>query len=916
MKSMEPFAFIPGRYDDVQRRAEVDRAIGKRRRSTRHANLGLFTGYRIGLDIGNGNIGWCVLFEDGLQARFLTADDIARHNADLPPEARRTQLPDPARFVPMGTHKFQAREPGEKVERSFAKVRAEKRAERRLLDARQRHRLHVRKALEAAGLLPRPGDALAGHTEIPADRLRVRLLDPDFPAHPHDLGRALRLALRRRGYLKPIWRAGVDEESGFGDKAAADYRAALQQFECETVGGFLERCARDAQQDDQPFRKRHRPLSWQSSNRKLRPKEPLAARSYEVFRFLTPTFDLIREEVRLLRERQRDRVQVGDGDWARLEEAAEFRRSLKAKTPGNCRHLAQERRCVRALPGFQRFRILEQVANLRDQHGRPLGGTDFADAVRILEGVDKIGLAALQRELGAGQKLKLEGEDTGRRMLVGAKTDVALKAALGDIWMRLPIDQRNDWTMRFLRRPQWDESSDPNRDEPCWAAANEAELARDAEACFGRDALKIVDDKAAPAFEDSFAAVSLKAANILADAYERGLSHDERLAELARAGAQEPGLDLFERLPYYGRVMPDQIVPAKGFAPEERTCAEEWAFGRATNPDVHVVMNRLRAVINGIIDMMGGILPTTCVVEVARSAFSEDEANEHRKRMRERESLRAAIVKDIDKVFEGLDRRRPVGPGLDRLIDRWKAAIRQGWRDYDGSRIERSLLIDGTQYQLDHVVPAAFGDFRRNNLFVSRFNAVKGRRLPWEAFRDEPEFPPALLAFATFGLEQRIASLEEVLRFGRNLPRFRRERIEAGLERARRELNGLGDFGTPRPDVLTALRRTLTGSLEALIADGEDAGNSAAGGEPARSNPAIRRPCSADSIPTAARPRAGSPPATRRISAGPPSWRCAICVIWGRRWNRPGRGMFMRCAACSASTRNGPTCAITRSMRS
>ena len=115
---------------------------------------------------------------------------------------------------------------------------------------------------------------------------------------------------------------------------------------------------------------------------------------------------------------------------------------------------------------------------------------------------------------------------------------------------------------------------------------------------------------------------------------------------------------------------------------------------------MHVVLNRLRAVVNAIIEMMGGILPTTCSIEMARSTFSEAQADAHRRTIRAREELRERIVCEIGEL---LGPKTPVGPRLDRLVDRWKAAIRQGWRDYDGSTIQPSALIDGSEYQLDHM---------------------------------------------------------------------------------------------------------------------------------------------------------------------------------------------------------------------
>ena len=809
---MEPFARIPVDSDDYENSAQrgaVDEAVERRRRSRRKANLGTFTGYRIGLDVGNGNIGWCILFEDdrfedGRRLCFLTAEDIAVHNRTLPKSGRRTQLPDLARFVPAGVHKFDARETDQRGQKSYSKIRAEAKAGRRMLDARQQRRLRVDKALRKAGLLP-PNKSKdeEGHPGIKADVLRVELLDPSFPAHPHDLGRALKNALKRRGYLKPIGRTGPDEGSGFAKRSEADYRQTLETYDCRTIGEFLERCARDARRDGVPFRKRHRSLAWQKENRRRRPSDGDNAPSYEAFKFLSPTHSLIREECRLLKERSG--IAVDDDAWAEIEAAAEFRRPLKSRTPGRCGHFPGEYRCVAALPSFQRFRILERIRDLRHRDGASLGGTTFDRARELLETREKITLAGLERELELGTRLKLDrGDAAGSRQLIGARTDIALGdgSAFGEAWRSLPIEQRDDWTMRFLRR-HW--PSAEGEVSP-WSERDEEALERDAEAAFGKDALAMVDDgEVAKHFEDRFSSISVKAARLLGDCYEQGLSYEERLARLREAGAPAPELALYERLPYYGAVMPDETVPAAGFAPEDRTVKEEREHGRAANPDVHVVMNRLRAIVNGIIEMMGGILPTRCVIEMARSTFSEAQAAAHSRTARARQELRERIEGEIERI---LGSKMPVGPALDRLVDRWKAAIRQGWRDYDGSEIPRSALVDGSEYQLDHVEPAAFGDFREDNIFVSRFNQRKGRRLPWEAFGDDPEFRPALIAFSTFGLRKRIEVTGKKLQaLSDRAPRDKRERMERPLERAKRDLDRLSEFDAPRPDVLQALER-------------------------------------------------------------------------------------------------------------
>ena len=506
---MEPFARIPlvsDDHEDSAQLAAVDEAVGRRRRSTRNANLGTFTGYRIGLDIGNSNIGWCILFEDGRRLRFLTAEDIAAHNRVLPKPGRRTQLPGLARFVPAGVHKFDTRETDQRGQKSYSKIRAEARARRRMLDARQQRRLHVDRVLRDVGLLPKEseGETLEGHVDIKADVLRVKLLDPSFPAHPHDLGRALKNALKRRGYLKPIGRSGPDEGSGFAKRSEGAYRQALDRYDCRTVGEFLERCARDAKRDGVPFRKRHRSLAWQKENRRRLPIDGDNAPSYETFKSLSPTHSLIREECRLLKERSG--IVIDDDAWAEIEEMAEFRRPLRGRIPGRCRHFPREYRCVAALPSFQRFRILESIRNLRRRDGTSLDETTFGRARELLETREMITLAGLERELGT--KLKLDRDDAaGSRRFVGARTDIALGNAFGEVWRSLPIEQRDDWMMRFLRRHR---PSDEGEVSP-WNKHDEEALERDAEAAFGEDALASIDgSEVAKHFEDRFSSISVR----------------------------------------------------------------------------------------------------------------------------------------------------------------------------------------------------------------------------------------------------------------------------------------------------------------------------------------------------------------------------------------------------------------------
>lgn len=794
-----------GKTGDIER--QIDSELGRRRQGTRKASLGTFSGYRIGLDIGDGNIGWCVLFEDGLRVRLLDAEAIRRHNDALAPGKPRIQLPDLATFVPAGTHKFENRDP--ETSRSLAGKRVDARAGRRRLDARQWRKFHVKRALREAGLLPPSGKPVKGHADMRPGELRRRIVEDGaaFGAHRHDLGRALLNTLTRRGWMPSVGRTGPAGEGAFTSEAEKKYRRALKDFDCPTVGVFLERCAEDARRDGQPFRRRY--AAWGEPEGKAggngkggRPSGQEDERpSYVRFRELAPTFPLTLEECRILRERSA--LKVKDALWERVEAAARHRRPLRGTVPGVCEHLPGESRCVAALPSYQRLRIHETASGLRTRNGRsmpgPLDSGDHARVIEILRNCPYITLAGLEHQIGIGLETE-QGVDF--RKIHGDRTGWIMKRAVGDAWGELDLDAQDRWVMRVLRR----HAGAANEVPEAWGEDDEEGLRRDADQAFGEGALRRIDEAVwgLDGLEDRFSPVSVKAARILADCHERQAALADRHRELRSAGAREPTFRLYDSLPYYGAVLGEQTIPAELFAPRELLCEDELEHGRVRNPDVHLVLNRVRKVVNAIIDMMGGIPPRRCSVEMARSAMSETASEERGKRTRQRERAEDKIAKEIRAASES-GQGLPRGTEFGKLLERWKAAKRQGWRDYDGSEIQPGALVDGEDYQLNHVEPAAFGDQRQDNLFVSRFNRLKGKKLPWEAFKNDDACRGVILAFARFGTEQRIAGLGAMLR-GSRVDAMERERLRTKLEDAKSSLAALDKHGDPDPGVLKQIR--------------------------------------------------------------------------------------------------------------
>ena len=94
--------------------------------------------------------------------------------------------------------------------------------------------------------------------------------------------------------------------------------------------------------------------------------------------------------------------------------------------------------------------------------------------------------------------------------------------------------------MRFLRR-HWPGERGADGEFRPWTEPDEEDLERDAGKAFGPGALAKADARVT-AFEDRFASLSVKAARLLADCYEQGLTYDKRQKALREAGACEPEL--------------------------------------------------------------------------------------------------------------------------------------------------------------------------------------------------------------------------------------------------------------------------------------------------------------------------------------------------------------------------------------
>lgn len=325
--------------------------------------------YRLGLDLGTNSIGW---------AAVELADE------------------EPCGLLDMGVRIFpdgrDARgEASNAVERRVA--RGQRRRRDRYLTRRER----LMQALVECGLMPADKDERKKLESLNPYQLRARALD-DGPLPPYELGRALFHLNQRRGFKSNRKAVGDEQEASQMLAAINELRQRIEESGVRTLGEYL------ARRHERGDAVRARPETGLRADRAM----------YEA------EFD----QIRMAQERHH---RLNAAEWDNLRATILFHRRLRPVDPGWCQFEAREPRAARALPSFQKFRMLQEVNNLRVQAGaepeRPLSASERKFALERLRDGRDINLTrptgllkALTFNLAAGGRKTIKGDETAARL--------------------------------------------------------------------------------------------------------------------------------------------------------------------------------------------------------------------------------------------------------------------------------------------------------------------------------------------------------------------------------------------------------------------------------------------------------------------------------------------------------------------
>lgn len=642
--------------------------------------------YRLALDLGSTSLGWAMI----------------RLNADNAPCA----------VIKAGVRIFSdGRNP--KDGSSLAVTRREARAMRRRRDRLLKRKDRMLRNLIAHGFFPKDEAERKALVNLNPYILRAKGLDDALT--PAEFARALFHINQRRGFKSNRKTDKKDDDNSVMKSAIKGLRDAMKADNCRTVGEWLYR--RDHAGHTVRARYRQERVVLETGKSKLN-------KSYDLYidrAMIEAEFDALWAKQSALNP-----AQFTDAARDELRFTLLFQRPLKPVKPGRCTLMPEEERAPLALPSTQRFRLYQELNNLRvlreGLNEEPLTLHQRNLVADALERNSKRSFTQIKSLLKLGGAVQFNIEDPKRQELKGNVTSSTLskKEHFGDAWFALD-DEKQDAIVAQLVGEE-----------------NEAKLIAWLMAETGIDADRAM--KVANAgLPEGYGSLCAKALALILPAlranvitYDKavlvaGFDHHSNISPAASG-------EILPELPYYG-------IPLKrhvGFGSGEPQHSDEKRYGKIANPTVHIGLNQVRLVVNTLIKRYGH--PSQVIVELARDLKqSKDQRDEENRRQAENQRRNALIRDEVAHVL-GCSRERVRAADIQKMILWEELSFDPSERrcPYSGVQISLTMLLS-EQVEIEHILPFSQTlDDGLNNKTVAlrKANRVKGNRTPWDA-RDD-----------------------------------------------------------------------------------------------------------------------------------------------------------------------------------
>ncbi len=431
---------------------------------------------------------------------------------------------------------------------------------------------------------------------------------------------------------------------------------------------------------------------------------------------------------------------------AELKDILLHQRPLKPVKPGRCTFLPEEERAPLALPSPQRFRMYQEVNNLRilreGLKEEPLTLEQRDALIAALEESSKCSFTKIKKLLGVGGTVQFNFEDPKRQELKGNTTSAILgkKGLFGPAWLKFDEAKQDGIVMKLLTEE------------------SEETLVRWLQRETGVDE-KTAETIANIGLPEGYGSLSAKAlARILPElrrdvvTYDRavqtaGFEHHSKLGSdteipgitfKAERIDQDTGeiktFHIHHKLPYYGEYLQRHV----GFGSGKPEDTPEKRYGKIANPTVHIGLNQVRLVVNALIQRYGH--PSEVIVEVARELKqNQEQRKEENKRQAENQERNKRLRNDIAGILK-ISEEQVSRDDIEKMIlwEELSHDVADRKCPYSGVAISAAMLLSN-EVEIEHILPFSQTlDDSLNNKTVSmrQANRIKGNRTPWDAKQD------------------------------------------------------------------------------------------------------------------------------------------------------------------------------------
>lgn len=644
--------------------------------------------YRLALDLGSTSLGWSMI--------RLNAND------------------EPTAVIKAGVRIFSdGRNP--KDGSSLAVTRREARAMRRRRDRLLKRKARMMKTLIAHGFFPadenvRKAMELSAPYALRAKGLRELLT-------PEEFARALFHINQRRGFKsnRKTDSKSKDNDSGALKTAIRNLRNAMADDHCITVGEWLHK----RNQAGMTVRARSRQKSVETESGKNR-----IEKSYDLYIDRA----MIEAEFDALWAKQSSFNPSVFNETARseLKDCLLHQRPLKPVKAGRCTLMPEEERAPRALPSQQRFRIYQEVNNLRILRDglkeEPLTLEQRNLIVRVLDQSNKQTFKKIKELLDLSGTVQFNFEDHKRTEFKGNVTNATLSKAeyFGDAWFDFSAAKQDEIVMQLV-------TEENEAKLIAWLTSETDIDEQKAEKIANVGLAEGYGSLCAKALEKILPALRADVVTYDKAVIAAGFDHHSNISNAATG-------EILPNLPYYGEYLQRHV----GFGTGDPKDTPEKRFGKIANPTVHIGLNQVRTVVNALIKRYGH--PSEVIIELARDLKqSQEQRREQNQQQAKNQKRNERLREQISGVLQ-ISTERVKMADIQKMIlwEELSFDIADRKCPYSGVQLSAEMVLSD-QVEIEHILPFSqtLDDGLNNKtLSIRQANRVKGNRTPWEA-RDD-----------------------------------------------------------------------------------------------------------------------------------------------------------------------------------